>query len=46
MKLLETIPLNITVLAISLTNIEVVLKISLLLITIFISIYNFIKKNK
>tara|TARA_R110000772_G_scaffold254848_1_gene370873 strand:- start:20 stop:160 length:141 start_codon:yes stop_codon:yes gene_type:complete len=46
MKLLEIIPLNITVLAISLTNIEVVLKISLLLITIFISIYNFIKKNK
>lgn len=45
MKLLEIIPLNITVLAISLTNIEITLKILLLLITIFISVYNFLKKN-
>ena len=44
MKLLEIIPLNITVLAISLTNIEITLKIILLLVTIFISIFNFIKK--
>lgn len=44
MKLLEIIPLNITVLAISLTNIEITLKIILLLVTIFISVYNFIKK--
>ena len=46
MKLLEIIPLNITVLAISLTEIEVTLKIILLLITIFISVFNFIKKRK
>lgn len=44
MKLLEIIPLNITVLAISLTNIEITLKIILLLVTIFISVFNFIKK--
>lgn len=44
MKLLEIIPLNITVLAISLTNIEIILKIILLLVTILISVYNFYKK--
>ena len=44
MKLLEIIPLNITVLAISLTNIEITLKIILLLVTLFISVYNFMKK--
>ncbi len=45
MKIIEIIPLNISVLAISLTNIEITLKIFLLLITIFISIYNFYKKH-
>jgi hypothetical protein len=44
MKLLDIIPLNITVLAISLTDLEVVLKIVLLLVTIFISVYKFFKQ--
>jgi len=44
----DIIPLNISVLAISLTQIEVILKILLLLITIFISIDKYItfRKNK
>lgn len=44
MKLLDIIPLNITVLAISLTDLEITLKILLLLLTIFITIFNFYKK--
>ena len=44
---MDIIPLNISVLAISLTQIEVILKILLLLITIFISIDKYISyKNK
>ena len=46
---MDIIPLNISVLAISLTQIEVILKILLLLITIFISIdkyFSYKKKQK
>ncbi len=42
----DIIPLNVSVLAISLTQIEVILKILLLLITIFISIDKYISYKK
>lgn len=43
---MDIIPLNISVLAISLTQIEVILKILLLVITIFISIDKYISYKK